>query len=466
MFKGLRGILKLSNLNEIRTNYSGAVGSRRRVRSKMDMELKSRENPVVTKLDSPEFKSIFTPEVQNLKELFEKYQYEIRIAGGAVRDLLLGQKPTDLDFATTATPQQMKDMFTSENIRMINMNGEKHGTITPRINDKDNFEVTTLRVDMVTDGRHAEVEFTTDWKLDANRRDLTVNSMFLGFDGSVYDYFFGYEDLQKRRVAFVGDPDVRVKEDYLRILRYFRFYGKIAEKPDNHEGDTLKVLKNNVHGLQNISGERIWVELKKTLQGKFAGHLFKTMLDIGVEQYIGLPSNPNKEELDRVLKRGEHLGLHPMSYLAALLKDMDEVTILYARLKFSAYDRDLAYFIVEHREEAHSEDRPLLIYEKLVLNTKIKQQNAVQYVQELLKYKGEQDLLKKFMNWEIPRFPMNGQILKQNGVPPGKMYGPIISKLKDIWINNEYKQTSEDLAKFIPGIIEECNKQKKLNESK
>lgn len=92
----------------------------------------------------------------------------------------MGLTPQDLDFATTATPEQMKNMFTAENIRMINMNGEKHGTITARINDKENFEVTTLRIDMITDGRHAEVEFTTDWKLDANRRDLTINSMFLG----------------------------------------------------------------------------------------------------------------------------------------------------------------------------------------------------------------------------------------------------------------------------------------------
>lgn len=90
------------------------------------------------------------------------------------------KKPKDLDFATTATPEQMKDMFTKENVRMINAKGEKHGTITPRINNKENFEVTTLRIDVVTDGRHAEVQYTTDWLLDANRRDLTINSMFLG----------------------------------------------------------------------------------------------------------------------------------------------------------------------------------------------------------------------------------------------------------------------------------------------
>lgn len=92
----------------------------------------------------------------------------------------MGIPPKDLDFATTATPDQMKDMFTQESVRMINMKGEKHGTITPRINDKENFEVTTLRIDVVTDGRHAEVQYTKDWLLDANRRDLTINSMFLG----------------------------------------------------------------------------------------------------------------------------------------------------------------------------------------------------------------------------------------------------------------------------------------------
>lgn len=113
-------------------------------------------------------------------------------------------------------------MFTNENIRMLNANGEKHGTVTARINDEENFEVTTLRIDVTTDGRHAEVEFTTNWLLDANRRDLTINSMFLGFDGKVYDYFYGYDDLQKRHVLFVGEAANRIQEDYLRILRYFR----------------------------------------------------------------------------------------------------------------------------------------------------------------------------------------------------------------------------------------------------
>lgn len=180
----------------------------------------SRTDPVIMKLDCPEFHSVFTPELQTLQGLFKKYNYELRIAGGAVRDILMGKQPKDLDFATDATPQQMKDMFTKEEIRMINEKGEKHGTITARINDKENFEITTLRIDVLTDGRHAQVEYTKDWKLDANRRDLTINSMFLGLDGTLYDYFYGYEDLKKKLVVFVGDASLRIREDYLRILRY------------------------------------------------------------------------------------------------------------------------------------------------------------------------------------------------------------------------------------------------------
>ncbi|XP_050674983.1 CCA tRNA nucleotidyltransferase 1, mitochondrial isoform X2 [Leptidea sinapis] len=417
----------------------------------MDLNLKCRDDPVVLKLDTPEFRNIFTQEVMDLKKIFDKYNFEIRIAGGAVRDLLLGQAAKDLDFATTATPEEMKNIFTEENIRMINMSGEKHGTITPRINDKENFEVTTLRVDLVTDGRHAEVEFTKDWKLDANRRDLTINSMFLGFDGSVYDYFFGYDDLMKRRIAFVGDADVRIKEDFLRIMRYFRFYGRIADTPDNHEEATLKIIKNNVQGLSNVSGERIWMELKKILQGNYAGDLLKTMLSVGVGEYIGIP-RPNITELESLLKRSSHLKLHPMSYLAALLTNLDDVTLLHTRLKFSAFDRDMTYFIVEHRGEKES-SKPLQPYQRLILNSKIKQKDSIDYVKEVLKYRGDEVLLEQLCNWQIPIFPVNGKTLRDNGVPPGKLYGKILSKLKDIWIDNDYKQNCGDLVKYLPDII-------------
>uniref|UniRef100_A0A3B3BBG9 tRNA nucleotidyl transferase, CCA-adding, 1 n=1 Tax=Oryzias melastigma TaxID=30732 RepID=A0A3B3BBG9_ORYME len=179
-------------------------------------------NLFTMRLKSRDFQVLFTEGLNGLAELFDKHQYELRIAGGAVRDLLSGRRPEDVDFATTATPEQMKSIFQSAGIRMINNKGEKHGTITARLHN-ETFEVTTLRVDVQTDGRHAEVEFTTDWQKDAERRDLTINSMFLGLDGTLYDYFSGYEDLQNHRVRFVGRAEQRIQEDYLRILRYFRF---------------------------------------------------------------------------------------------------------------------------------------------------------------------------------------------------------------------------------------------------
>lgn len=201
-------------------------------------------------------------------------------------DMLLHKQPMDLDFATVATPSEMKDMFNAANVRMINMNGEKHGTITPRIDDQQ-FEVTTLRIDRVTNGRHAEVQFTTDWQVDASRRDLTINSMFVDLKGNVYDYFYGYDDLLKRRVAFVGAADQRIKEDYLRILRYFRFYGRTADEPDRHDRQTLEAIAQNIDGLQKMSGERIWGEVKKILQGRFGKELLLELIACGAAPHIG-----------------------------------------------------------------------------------------------------------------------------------------------------------------------------------
>ncbi len=166
----------------------------------------------------------------------------------------------------------MRAMFSSESgVRLFNELGEKHGTVSVRINDSENFEVTTLRIDRETDGRHATVEFTQDWREDAGRRDLTVNSMFLGLDGALYDFFGGREDLERGRVAFVGDAAARIQEDYLRILRYFRFFGRIASSPSEHEESTLRAIRENVEGMARISGERIWMELKKILGGNMKG---------------------------------------------------------------------------------------------------------------------------------------------------------------------------------------------------
>ncbi|CAN8005891.1 unnamed protein product [Ixodes pacificus] len=409
--------------------------------------------PKTMKLDSPQFRALFTPEVKELVDIFRRHGHELRIAGGAVRDLLMHKAPQDLDFATTATPSQMKSMFEDEGVRMINTKGEKHGTVTARINDKTNFEVTTLRIDVVTDGRHAEVEFTTDWETDANRRDLTVNALFLGLDGTVYDFFHGIEDLEKRRVAFVGDAAQRIREDYLRILRYFRFYGRIAVEPDSHEPEVLTAIRENVGGLGGISGERLWVELKKILVGNFNRELVCRLVDLGVSSFLGLPESPDLVEFEKVCERSKHLLPQPTTLLAALLQTEAEVLSMHARLKLSAYERDLVLFVVKHRCDKKCLGDRLKPYQALLFTTKGKVGDVQEWICEVLKYRADAELLERFRCWDVPRFPVNGNMLLERGLRSGPKFATVLGKLKEIWFESDFAMTSDELLQRLPEIL-------------
>ncbi|XP_022523443.2 CCA tRNA nucleotidyltransferase 1, mitochondrial isoform X2 [Astyanax mexicanus] len=400
-------------------------------------------------LKTKEFESLFTDGLNGLAEIFEKHRFELRIAGGAVRDLLSGQRPEDVDFATTATPEEMKRMFQSAGIRMINNKGEKHGTITARLHN-ENFEVTTLRVDVQTDGRHAEVEFTRDWQKDSERRDLTINSMFLGLDGTLYDYFQGYEDLKKRKVRFVGSAALRIQEDYLRILRYFRFYGRVASEPGQHDPDTLEAIRENGRGLAGISGERIWVELKKMLVGNHAAHLLELIHELGLAEYIGLPAEGNVEEMKQVYQRSEGSSPKPMTVLSALFRGSDDVERLDLRLKISREEKTLGLFLVKQRrdlvksQDEHDEIKP---FTDFLIDSR--ETDAHSKVLELLKYQGEGKLLAELRRWSIPRFPVSGHDLRRLGITSGKEIGTALQELRDEWKKSRYQLSKEELLSTI-----------------
>lgn len=345
----------------------------------------------------------------------------------------------------------MKEMFETEKIRLVNTNGEKHGTITPRINDKLNFEITTLRIDEETDGRHAKVKFTKDWQLDANRRDLTINSMFLDFEGNVYDYFYGYDDLKQKRVAFVGNPSERIQEDYLRILRYFRFYGRIAEAPNNHDSFTMEAIRDNVGGLAKISGERIWTELRKTLVGSFGHQLMLDFLDCGAAKYVGLPEKPNIEEFKRVTSTS--LKLNAITSLAALLFTPDDALKLHERLKLSAHERDLAFFITQNRHNLKDE-MDILEFQRICFKHQGSSSQLKAFVVELLKYHNKVDLVNEFSNWNLPVPPLGGRFLKAHHCPDGLVMGKVKQILMDKWIDSRFTMQEGELAKDIPGILE------------
>lgn len=417
------------------------------------------------KLSTPLFQTLLTPEVKELANVFHRYGYELRIAGGAVRDLLMNKQPLDIDFASTATPQQMKEMFTTENIRMISAKGESHGTISVRLNNKENFEITSLRIDVKTNGRHADVVFTTDWQLDASRRDLTINSMFLGLDGTLYDYFNGSEDLNKRKVVFVGDPAQRIKEDYLRILRYFRFFGRISAEPNSHDTDTLSAIKENIDGLAGISGERIWMEWSKILTGNHCKEIIQTMIEIGMSSHIGLPNSPNIEEFTKVCSRSLSLKPHAMTLLTALLHNDEDLRNLRLRLKFSNYEYKLSNFIINHRlNEIYPDD--LKPYQKIMLITSDKVSDVQEWTCELFKYQGNNKLLNLLQNWKIPKFPVNGNMLLKEGFKRGPKLKIILDRLKELWIDSDFKMTTEELLAEIPSILEEDKStERKLEES-
>ena len=201
-----------------------------------------------------------------------------RLVGGAVRDTIAGLPVADIDLATPETPERVMEALERAGLKHA-PTGLQHGTVTA-ISGGRGFEVTTLRTDERTDGRHAEVAWTTEWRADAARRDFTINAMSMRPDGAVFDYFGGIEDLLDGRVRFVGDPARRMSEDYLRVLRFFRFaarYGRAA--PD---AGTEQALRDAVPALGRLSAERVWSELKRILAVPDALPAIETMARLGV----------------------------------------------------------------------------------------------------------------------------------------------------------------------------------------
>ena len=197
---------------------------------------------------------------------------EVRYVGGCVRKILNNENYDDIDLATNLDPQQIKECLSANNIKFFET-GIKHGTITATI-EKQNFEITSLRKDIATDGRHAEVLFTKDWNEDSSRRDFTINSIYADIDGNIFDPNDGANDLKNGIVRFIGNPEKRIKEDYLRILRYLRFFSTYSLK--DHQPEIKKSIMQNISGVVGLSKERLLDEFKKIFK---SGALFKLNKD-------------------------------------------------------------------------------------------------------------------------------------------------------------------------------------------
>jgi poly(A) polymerase len=256
---------------------------------------------------------------------------EARVIGGAVRDTLAGRAVTEIDLATPRTPEQVTEALQAAAIRAV-PTGIEHGTVTAVV-DGRGFEVTTLRRDVETDGRHAVVAFTGDWRADAARRDFTINAMSLTRTGEVFDYFGGVSDLHAGVVRFVGDPAIRIAEDYLRILRFFRFFARYSRGAADTAA--LVAIRGGVPGLARLSVERVWSELARILSAPDPRAAVALMEEAGVLGAV-LPEGADPARLAWLIEAGAPDD--PLLRLAALLTG--DAVALSARLRLSAAERD------------------------------------------------------------------------------------------------------------------------------
>lgn len=346
---------------------------------------------------------------------------EARVAGGAVRDWLAGREVADVDFAVKLTPEAVMARAKAAGLKAV-PTGLAHGTVT-LVAAGRGFEVTSLRRDVTTDGRHAVVEFTDDWQEDAARRDFTINAMSMAQDGRVYDYFGGRDDLAAGRVRFVGEADARIKEDFLRVLRFFRFFARYGRgEPDADAVTAITALRD---GVKALSAERVWSEIKRILQAPDPVPALRLMLQTGVLALV-LP----EADLARLgAMRAAGAPADALLSLAAL--GCGDVAAFAARWRLSGAEAErLAVLVVPN--VLRPEDDDLALRRALA-------DNPADVLVDRIWLAGAAgpdwaDLRARLLRMERPVFPLQGRDLAALGLAPGPEMGEVLRELRAWWL--------------------------------
>jgi poly(A) polymerase len=379
---------------------------------------------------------------------------EARFVGGCVRDALLGRRVRDVDIATHEPPERVMNLLARAGIKAI-PTGIKHGTVTAVIGAK-HFEITTLRRDVETYGRHAKVEYTNDWQADAARRDFTMNALFCSADGIIYDPFGGLADLRAQRVRFVGDPEARIREDVLRLLRFFRFHAHYGKPPP--DAAALAACRSLAHLLPTLSGERICGETLKLLSAPQPADIIDLMRETGVLAHF-LPEATRIDRLRTLVAiegrapRDLVPGADPIRRLAALLDGSEAGALAVAtRLRFSNAERDRLIGLAGDPEPSPDLDGPVrrrLIYrlgparyrDRALIAWAASVAGAAAMDQRVTE--AWIDVLRSGVEWAAPRFPLKGRDAVKLGVPPGPAVGRLMATLEDWWIAGDFQADRE-----------------------
>lgn len=374
---------------------------------------------------------------------------EARVAGGAVRNALIGQPVADVDIATTTVPDETIRRAEAAGFKAV-PTGIEHGTITIVAGGKP-FEVTTLRADIETDGRRAKVSFGRDWKADAERRDFTINALYAEADGTIIDLVGGVADIEARRLRFIGDPEARIREDYLRILRFFRFFAWYGDGRPDAEG--LKACARLKEGLGQLSVERVWSELKKLLSAPDPSRALLWMRQASVLTSV-LPET-EKWGIDAIhaLTRAEKdLGWTPDPLLrleAIVPPDAARLKTLAERLRFSVNDagrlRQWALTAPVEPKMTEAELAKRLyrgdhqgLVDRLRLSLASARDRAVEDNDALLEAGGFSRLLAFAGKWKKPDFPLKGADLTTLGASPGPKLGATLKNLENEWVESGF----------------------------
>jgi poly(A) polymerase len=368
---------------------------------------------------------------------------ETRAVGGAVRNAFLKLPVAEVDLATTATPQEVIALAGKAGLKTV-PTGIEHGTVTV-IADGAPFEVTTLRRDIETFGRHAEVAFTRDWEADAKRRDFTLNALYADRNGTVFDPLGGYDDLAAGRVRFIGDPPARIREDYLRILRFFRFNAYYGKGPLDEAG--LHACVTLRAGLAQLSAERIWTELKRILAAPRATGAIEALFDYGLLTNI-LGSVPRLVNLERLvaIETANGLASNAALRLAVLtVFVLEDSARLAERLRLSNAEQAILALAADVPEGLPQESfaKTALYrlgpdpYRAAVLIAWARSGDALSDARWIA-------ALKLPERWQAPDFPLRGQDIMALGIA-GPEVGTMLRRLEQEWIDGGFDGTRERL---------------------
>ena len=402
--------------------------------------------------------------IKNLMDILTKNNGAARFVGGCVRDALLDLEVTDIDIATTHEPKDVKELLKKAGIKFLTV-GEDHGCITAILEGK-NIEITSLRKDVKTDGRHAEIAFSKDWKEDAERRDFTMNALYADIHGKVYDPLNqGLEDLAQRQVKFIGDAATRIQQDYLRILRFFRFTAKFSQKAPKE--DTIKTCIKLQQGLEKISGERLWMELRKILQLTKAATAMGQLNETGILSLIFPVALKDFSALEKMCRLDEtQLFRQPDPYqrLAVLLTHDSDIAVhevakkIAARFVWSQANHKRLTTMLEKTPRIFSymstrEMRRALYYldcepfkDKVMLGWchDSKENNAIQW----------RALLAVADSWQRPKFPLSGDMIRTAGVPEGPQIGRISKEVEEWWVDADFIEDEFSIIERLKAIVQ------------